>query len=630
MMVPIGPFSTRPTPSPTTLPRLFPTGAPPSGPRIERLVPLVRTLRSYRAAYLRPDFIAGLTTALFTIPQSLAYALIAGFRPVAGLSTAVAASILGATFGSSEFVIDGPTNAISVMVAANAALFAAHGDPVQAIVLLTLMVGALQLIASLLRAGSLVRFVSEPVLTGFTAGAGLYIVINQIPSFLGIGKAAIPATVWGLALPKAAAFDLLRVSVALPATNGAALSIGAFTFLTIRVLQWLEKRVSFRVPANFIGVALATCLVAAAGLDTGTGAHRVRVVRDIEPLMRAIPHLHLPRIDLKLMRNLFVPALSIAVMGAVESIAISKVLAGRARHPFEANRQIFGEGMANLGAALVGGFASAGSFSRTAANYEAGAVTRVSAALSGLLALLIVIVLAPVANRIPIAALAGTLVHVGLRLVDVGRWRAMFSTTPGDRAVLVVTFVGVLFVEHLETALILGVWLSLYFALRRAEGFKMQIMKFDEEGALRAAREGDPGGDSEVAVVNLQGELFFAAADEIQAGLLKLLDGSRARFVVLRLQEAYNLDATAAIALSKVAVEARGRGGRLVLCGVRPGMLGTLARSRAVDVIGRDAVFPHEGEMLASTRRASEFAHRLAAQAAAALEPGPDAASTST
>jgi SulP family sulfate permease len=597
------------------MPRLFPGGAPPAGSRIERLVPLVRTLRSYRAAYLRRDVVAGLTTALFTIPQSLAYALIAGFRPVAGLSTAVAASILGATFGSSEFVVDGPTNAISVMVAANAALFAAHGDPVQSIILLTLMVGGIQLIASLLRAGSLVRFVSEPVLTGFTAGAGLYIIINQIPSFLGIGKAAIPATVWGLALPRAAVFELLRVSLALPATNRTALTLGVLTFLTIRALQWLERRASFRLPANFIGVALATTVVALAGLDAGSGPHRVRVVRDIEPLVRAVPHLLLPRIDLRAMRTLFVPALSIAVMGAVESIAISKALAGRARHAFEANRQIFGEAMSNLGAALVGGFACSGSFTRTAANYDAGAVTRISAALSGVLALLIVIAFAPLANMIPIAALAGTLVHVGLRLVDVGRWRAMFSTTPGDRTVLIITFLGVLLVEHLETALFVGVWLSLYFALRRAEGFKMQIMKFDDDGALREVRDADSPVDTEVTVVNLQGEMFFAAADEIQAGLLKLLESSRARFVVLRLQEAYNLDATAAIALSRVAVEARGRGGRLVLCGVRPGMLGTLERSRAVEIIGREAIFPHEGEMLASTRRANEFARSLAAQA---------------
>ncbi len=577
---------------------------------------MLRTLRKYRLAYLRPDFIAGLTTALFTIPQSLAYALIAGFPPAAGLSTAVAAAVLGAAFGSSEFVIHGPTNAISVMVAANAALFAAHGDPVQAIILLTLMVGAIQLLAGVLRAGSLARFVSEPVLTGFTAGAGLYIVINQIPPLLGIEKGAIPATVWGLTLPKAAIFDLVRLSFALHATARTALAVGAFTFLAIRGMQSLDKRFGYRLPSTFIAVVLATVIVAAFGLDVGTGAHRVKVVRDIQPLTRALPLLHLPHVDLQSMRNLLVAAISIAVMGAVESIAISKVLAGRAAHPFDANRQLFGEGMANLGAALVGGFASSGSFSRTAVNHEAGAVTRVSAVLSGVLALLIVVALAPAANMIPIAALAGTLVHVGLRLVDVWRIRAMFSTTPGDRAVLVVTFLGVLLVEHLETALIIGVWLSLYFALRRAEGFKMRIMKFDAEGALREVPDGSFDEASAVTVLNLQGELFFAAADEVQTELLKLVNGTKARFIVLRLQEAYNMDATAAIALGNVARQAQTRGGRLVLCGVRPGMLGTLERSRVIDTIGRDAIFPHEREMLASTRRATEFAHSLAAELA--------------
>jgi SulP family sulfate permease len=228
--------------------------------------------------------------------------------------------------------------------------------------------------------------------------------------------------------------------------------------------------------------------------------------------------------------------------------------------------------------------------------------------------LLIVVVLAPAANRIPIAALAGTLVHVGLRLVDVWRLRAMFSTTSGDRAVLVATFVGVLVVEHLEVALAVGVWLSLYFALRRAEGFKMRIMTFDAEGALREVSDDGFNEASDVTVLNLQGELFFAAADEVQSELLKLLNGTKARFIVLRLQEAYNMDATAAIALANVAREARSRGGRLLLCGVRPGMLGTLERSRAIDAIGTDAVFPHEREMLASTRRATEFANSLAAQ----------------
>lgn len=578
-------------------------------PLVHRLFPFAGTLRAYEGRHLRPDFIAGLTTALFTIPQSLAYALIAGFPPAAGLATAVAAAICGALFGASEFVIFGPTNAISVMVAANASLFATHGDPVQAVVLMTLMVGLIQVTAGLLGAGTLARFVSEPVLTGFTAGAGVYIIINQLPAFLGIERATLPSELFGVELPKTAVVDLMRIGTQFAQVNWPTLGISALTFFSIRALQRLEQRVGRRLPAAFLAVVLATVVVVACDWCVPGNAHRVKVVRDIEPLTRALPGLALPVFSFDAMRHLIPAAVSIAAMGAVESIAIGKVLASRAGHPFEANRQLFGDALCNIGASLVGGFASSGSFSRSAVNAEAGAVTRVSGILSGLLALTLVLVFTPAANLIPIPALAGTLIHVGLKLVDVGRLRAMFSTTPGDRAVLLVTFAAVLCVEHLELSLAAGVWLSLYFALRRAEGFKLRALALDADGSLRELTETDEV--PQVTVLNLQGELFFAAADDLQAELLAAIDASPSRIVVLRLQEAYNLDATAAHALAHVAAEARRKGGRLILCGVRPGMFGTLERSGVISKIGPEAIFQTEQEVLASTRQAIVHAHGL-------------------
>jgi SulP family sulfate permease len=335
-------------------------------------------------------------------------------------------------------------------------------------------------------------------------------------------------------------------------------------------------------------------------------------VRDIEPLTRRLPAIHFPAFDVTSVRAMLSAALSIALMGSVEAIAIGKTLAARAGHPFDASRQLWGEAFCNLGAALVGGFASSGSFSRTAVNHEAGAVTRLSCVLSGVLALLIVLVFAPQANLIPIAALAGTLVHVGLKLVDISRLRGMFSTTTGDRVVTITTFVAVLMVEHLENALFLGIAVSIYFALRRAEGFKLRVLTFGEDGGLRELPERDLSSADEVTVLNLQGELFFAAAEELQAELLRVLDTTRARFIVLRVQEAYNVDATTGAALAHVADEARRRGGRLLLCGVRPGMQGTLERAGLLDKIGRDALFPAEREVLASTRHAVQHARALA------------------
>jgi SulP family sulfate permease len=260
---------------------------------------------------------------------------------------------------------------------------------------------------------------------------------------------------------------------------------------------------------------------------------------------------------------------------------------------------------------LVGGFASSGSFSRTAVNFEAGAVTRLSCILSGALTLVLVLVFAPQANMIPIAALAGTLVHVGFKLVDVGRLQSAYATTTGDRVVLLTTFAAVLLTEQLEHALFVGIGVSVYYALRRAEGFKLRVLSEAPDGTLREVAELDPSHAGEVTVLNLQGELFFAAAEVLQAELVRVLETS-ARFIVLRVQEAYNLDATTAAAIVHVAQRARARGGRLLLCGVRPGMHGTLERSGLLPTIGEDAIFPADRELLGSTRRAISYAHELA------------------
>jgi SulP family sulfate permease len=581
--------------------------------RVERLLPFVRTLRTYRLAHLRPDLVAGLTVALFTVPQAMAYALIAGFPPSAGIATAVVASILGAAFGSSEFLINGPTNALSVMLAANAALFAAQGDATTAIILLTLMVGVVQVVAGLARVGSLTRFVSEPVLTGFTAGAGLYIVINQLPSFLGIERSAIARDLWGVVPMKCAFFDFLLLLRSLDTVHVATFGLAALTFGIVRGLQACEPLIGRKLPAPFIAVVVVTLVVAILGWDQAdAGAERVRVVRDIEPVARHLPQIRLPRFDASMLQALLGPAAAIGLMGSVEAIAIGKSLAARAHHPFNASRQLIGEGLCNLGAGLVGGFASSGSFSRTAVNFEAGAVTRVSCIASGALVAVLVLLFAPAADVIPIAALAGTLVHVGFKLVDVARLRGLFSTTTGDRVVLLVSFGGVLFAEHLENALFMGIGVSIVAALMRAEGFRLRVLEETQDGLLREIPSDRGGRLPEVTLLNLQGELFFAAAEELQAELVRKLDAG-ARVLVLRVQEAYNMDATTAAAIAHVADTARARGGRLILCGVRAGTRGVLERSGMLQRIGHDAVFPAEREFLASTRNALAYARNLAA-----------------
>ncbi|NLE48696.1 MAG: SulP family inorganic anion transporter, partial [Sandaracinaceae bacterium] len=211
---------------------------------------------------------------------------------------------------------------------------------------------------------------------------------------------------------------------------------------------------------------------------------------------------------------------------------------------------------------------------------------------------------------------------------DVARMKAIFETTTGDRAVLIATFSSVLLVEHLENALLIGVAVSIFYALRRAEGFKLRVLDVAIDGGIHESDEGRPGrllsrrgeGEGEegtlppeVTLLNLQGELYFAAAEELQTELKRVL-GEDARFLVLRVQEAYNLDVTTADAIASIAEEARARGGRLILCGVRPGMYGTLERAGLVRRIGEEYILRAEPEILASTRRAIALALELADQ----------------
>lgn len=570
-----------------------------------RLFPLARTIRGYRAGAARHDLIAGLTVALFTIPQAMAYAIIAGIPPAAGIFGAAVASILGAAFGSSEFLVNGPTNALSVMLAATAALMTRSDR----IVVLTLMIGAVQLAAAALRLGRFTRLVSQPVLTGFTAGAGVYIAVNQLPPLLGLSRATLVTTLAGWSPPHDAVFDLARTAMSLGRLNPAAILVGVGTLALIRVLQ----KVGRRLPAPFLAILAVTIAAHYLGLgDAARGEGKLRLLQDITPLTRRLPTFAWPHIVAADFTELAAPAITIGLLGLIEAIAIGKHLAAKAGHTFDVSQQIVGEAACNLGAALVGGFASSGSFTRSAVNHEAGAVTRLSCIFSGFVVIGIMLVAAPAANHIPLAALAGTLVHVGIKLVDVSKLKQAMATTTADRIALLATLVAVLLLEDLSHALLAGVAVSIAQALGRAEGFELMSLRETEDGHLVEAPLVAPY-TAEVLVVDLQGELFFAAADVLELRLREILAGG-ARFIVLRVRQAYNLDATCAQALGNVARVARARGGALILSGVRDGMYGTLERAGIIDAIGAESVFRIADEPMRATRDALARARLLAGQ----------------
>ncbi len=573
-------------------------------------IPIVQTLRGYHAGLLRGDLTAALTVALFAIPQSMAYALVAGVPPVHGLYAAIVACVLGAAFGSSNFLIDGPTNAISVMLAANLGLLAGGSDPVAVMLAITVLTGAIQIAVGTLRLGSITRFVSMPVLHGFTAGAGVYIVAGQLPAMFGFNDRPPPLTFGDVTLQSTCLTKILGTLLHLGETNLTALALALGTFAIIRTTRALEKRTGRRLPATLIGIAAATVACELLGLSSPElGDAKVKVVQDIQEITRSLPSLHMPGFMSVAPQRLLGPAAAIAVLGSIEAIAIARTLADRSGQDFDPNQQLIGEGVANVGTGLFGGLTSSGSFTRSAVNYGAGAHTRLAGVLCGLLVALLLLVFAPLANRIPIAALAGSLLHVALILVDPRKIKVSMTTTRADRWGLLITFAGVLLLSHLEQALLVGIAISLAIVTRRAERFELHRLELGEDGELHErAWDGREEGENIVAL-DLNGELFFAAVDNVERALRPLTNGD-VDYLVLRLRNARNLDSTMCEGLERLAETMKENGGQIIFSGVPRGTEGTLRRAGVIDHLGEDSLFPTEGRVYRSTRHAIEWAQR--------------------
>jgi SulP family sulfate permease len=391
-------------------------------------------------------------------------------------------------------------------------------------------------------------------------------------------------------------------------TNLTALALALGTFVLIRGIRWYEKRSGRRLPATLVGIAAATIACELLGLSSpDMGDAKVRIVQDIQEITRSLPSLHVPDFMSVAPQRLLGPAAAIAVLGSIEAIAIARTLADRSGQDFDPNQQLIGEGVANVGTGLFGGLTSSGSFTRSAVNYEAGATTRMAGVMCGVLVLLLLLAFAPMANRIPIAALAGSLLHVALILVDPRKIKTSMLTTRADRWGLLITFLLVLVLSHLEQALMVGIAVSLVIVTRRAERVEMHRIDIGDDGELHESDFHGPRSGERVIALDVQGELFFATVDIFEQRL-RPLTTSGTRVLILRLRNARNLDSTICEGIVRLADAMKGNGGRIVFSGVPSGTEGTLRRAGVVDRLGERCLFPTEGRVYRSTRHAIEWA----------------------
>lgn len=503
--------------------------------RAATFLPFLDTLKTYTARDFRADLTAALTVTPMAIPQAMAYALIAGVHPQYGIYACMLPVIVAALWGSARYLAAGPTNAISMVLFSTMATVSVGGTLIASLPQearmayvfgLALLCGLIQVGMGLARLGDLANFISHSVMVAFSTGAALLIAAGQL------------TTVLGLPGPKPAGF--------FPQLGMAARQLGQINYwslglalLTIALILLLRNSISRRFPATLAALALVSLI--ADSLQAAANG-----VALVGPIPGIIPPLSLPpAFALTALGDLFMPALAIALLGTVESLAIGKQMADIRGDVFNGSQELIGQGLGNIAAGLTSGIPGCGSFTRSALVVTSGGTTRMGTVFSGLLALPMLFVLAPLISYLPMPALGGVLLLISFQMIDRESIRLCLVATRVDRAVLLLTFAATLLLD-LERAIFVGVLLSLVLFIYKTSHPRVRRLR-PNDPLLRDAPPDMPPG---IAVYVIEGTLFFGAIHELERQLREE-DREPARLVVLHLTRVFWLDASGAHALAQ-------------------------------------------------------------------------------
>lgn len=512
---------------------------------------LVTILREgYRLGDLRADAVAGLTVAIVAIPLSMAIAIASGVTPDRGLYTAIIGGFLISALGGSRFQIGGPAGAFIVLVAATVER---HG--VDGLVLATMMSGAVLLVGGFLRLGTYVKFIPYPVTVGFTAGIAVIIFASQIRDLLGLTFAGKEP---GELLPK-----LVAIGDALPSFTPAAV---ALALLTIGVIAGL-KRLRPHWPGMLIAVSLAAAITGIFALPVET------IGSKFGGIPRSLPLPSLPVFSWELARAVLPDAIAFALLGAIESLLSAIVADGMTGRRHRSNCELVAQGAGNIGSALFGGICVTGTIARTATNVRAGARGPVAGMLHALFVLLFMLIAAPLASYIPLAALAGVLAVVAWNMAEKHAFMILLRSSSGDAAVLLATFLLTIF-RDLTEGILVGFGLgTLLFLNRMAQATTVDNHvpyvpedKADHYDGERTRYDAALATDPDLLVYRISGAFFFGAASTVGAVLDRIAD--RPKTFILDFSAVPFLDSTAANTIEGVARKAQRNGVTLVLTGV--------------------------------------------------------------
>ncbi len=525
--------------------------------------------------YWKNDLIAGITGTIIVIPQAVAFAMIAGMPPIYGFYTAMLTPVIAAIFGSSYHLVSGPTTTSSIVLYAIISKFVTPSSDIEAFVslaiLLSFMAGVIKLFMGVVKMGKLVNFVSNSVIIGFSAGAGILIAFKQLKH------------IFGIKVPQGSSFYKIIEYIIqhIQETNWYAFAVAILTLLIALLIRKIKKISKlYMLVAMILGGFIAIWL---GGVNHG--------IETVGKIPSNLPPFNPPDFNWQNMKMLSNGAFILAILGLVEAVAISRSIALNTHQKLNTNQEFVSQGISNVVSSFFSCYTSSASFTRSSINYQAGAKTPMSAIISALGLMLVVLLFADYASFLPKPAMGGIILLVGYNLIDFKHIKTIFKASKREVIVFAVTLIGTLFLE-LEEALVAGIFMALFFYLEKTSKPNIAELGLTKERKLiNIKRDKDAASCSSIKIIRVDGSIYFGAIETISNFFIKLYEENEVKTLLIIASGINFIDLAGAEWLTSEVTKWRERGGDVYFVGMKKVSQKVLSKGEFLDKIGEDHFF---------------------------------------
>ena len=535
---------------------------------------LVSCLRNYEKKTFMADLMAGIIVGIVALPLAIAFGIASGVSPEKGIITAIVAGLLISIFGGSKVQIGGPTGAFIVIIYGIIEQYGMSG-----LTIATFMAGVFLILLGVMRLGSIIKFIPYPIVVGFTSGIAITIFTTQIKDLFGLQIDSVPSAFidkWGCYIENFSTLDPWSFGVGL---------------LSILIIIATPK-ISRKIPGSLVAIILTTVLVVV--LKQYAGVNSIETIGDRFTISATLPGIEMPEFSLETLKGLMSPALTIAILGAIESLLSATVADGVISDRHNSNNELIGQGIANLVTPLVGGIPATGAIARTMTNINNGGKTPVAGVIHAIVLLLIFLFLMPLAQYIPMACLAGVLVVVSYNMCGIPSFLGILRNPKSDVTVLLVTFF-LTIIFDLTIAIEVGIVIAcLLFMRRMAETSDVKLVSdidVEAESDLQSNQDEHLVVPEGIQVYEINGPYFFGAGNKAEELMSSLRDLPKVR--IIRMRRVPFIDSTGIHNLTNICIMSKKQNVDVVLSGVNPKVHAVLEKAHFYDIIGEDHICSH-------------------------------------